>query len=165
MGALEVVGIDGAEIFGKGSAQSFGVDHLRDLIEDGVLVDHILGGVERAGKHQLPVQRKTFAFEQFDIEGFGVVDQTEFSLRLYDFHNLLDVVFGVRKADDVIRLQFQCGKLLGERLVVINDMVRAHLFYPVLSFLPRSSANNGEACELAGKLRHDRADAAGRTDN
>ena len=71
------------------------------FVEQFVLCLHVAGLVERAGKHQFPMQAQAFALEQPHIDGSGIVNQRQFALRRQDVDQLFKMPVGLRQADDM----------------------------------------------------------------
>ena len=67
------------------------IDQARQLIQQFVPRLHVVGLVQRAGEHELPVQAQALALEQPDINGSRIVDEGELALgcreRLVDCGN------------------------------------------------------------------------------
>ena len=63
MGAAQVGGIDAAEMLTQGRAQGAGIHQLGHPIKQTMLLNHVGGLEQRAGEHQLPVQRQALALE------------------------------------------------------------------------------------------------------
>ncbi|MNP53669.1 hypothetical protein D3C76_1481600 [compost metagenome] len=102
-----------------------------------MLLDHVLGLVQRTGEHELPVQGKGFALERHDIQLCRVVDQRELALWTKHFDQLGEVGVGMGQADHMIdRVQLERFQLMGDRFGVIDDMMRPQLLDPGLGFRP-----------------------------
>jgi hypothetical protein len=60
MGALKIVGIDGAEVLGNGGLYAPLINEVCHAIKHNVLVDHVRGLHERAREHGFPVNQSYF---------------------------------------------------------------------------------------------------------
>ncbi len=102
-----------------------------------VLLDHVLGLVQRAGEHELPVHRQRFALERHDIEMLRVIDQRELALWPQHFDDLREVRIGVGQADDVIhRVELKLFQLQGKGSRMVDDMMCPEFADPGLGFRP-----------------------------
>ncbi|MNZ94598.1 hypothetical protein D3C78_1137110 [compost metagenome] len=135
MGAFEVAGIDAAEVLANGGLDDPLVDQRRYLFQQVVLLDHVLGLVQRACEHELPVHRQRFALERHDIEMLRVIDQRELALWAQHFDDLREVRIGVGQADDVIhRVELKLFQLQGKGCRMVDDMMCPEFADPGLGF-------------------------------
>jgi len=81
MGTPEIGCIDRAEVLLHRMAQDPLVEKSGCLVQQIVLLDHVLGFEHGSGKHELPMDRHALAFEGHDIELFRVVDDRQMALR------------------------------------------------------------------------------------
>ena len=72
-----------------------GIDQARDLGQDFVLLFHVLGLEQRAGKHQLPMDGHGLALERHHIQHFRIVDQPESPLRRDQLDDVFQMIRGV----------------------------------------------------------------------
>src|ERR1700742_3007942 len=73
--AFQVGGVDLAEHLVERGFDLALVDEARHMIEQFMLLDHVVGLERRAGKHQFPMQRGGLALEWQSIERSRIVNQ------------------------------------------------------------------------------------------
>ncbi|CAE6954804.1 conserved protein of unknown function [Ectopseudomonas oleovorans] len=167
MGTAQVGGVDAAEVLAQGGAQHATVDQAGHALQQAVLLDHVLGLVQRAGEHQLPVQRQALALEFHHVQRLhGVVDQRQAALGLQRLDQLLVVLLGLGQAGDVGHLaDADARQFLAQRLAVVDHVVGTQFAHPGLGLRARCGADHGQAGQAASQLGEDRADASGGTDD
>jgi len=77
----EIGCIQGAEVLLHCIAQAPLVEKIGRLVQQIVLLDHVLGFEHRSRKHEFPMDRNTLAFEGHNIELLGVVDHRDMAFR------------------------------------------------------------------------------------
>ncbi len=75
MGAAQACCVHGFNaVIGRCADAPF-VYHGRHSIEQLILLNHVIGLKHRSGKHELPVQRKCFGFENSDLQVFRIINE------------------------------------------------------------------------------------------
>lgn len=87
MGTTHVGRIDRTEVFPHSGFQDTLINQIADPIEQVMLFDHVRGFVQRAGEHQLPMQRQRLALERHHVEAFGIVNHPQTPLWLKKVFN------------------------------------------------------------------------------
>ena len=81
MRAPEIGGIDGAEVLLHRMAQDAIVEKVGRLVQQIMLLDHVVGFEQGSREHELPMDRHALAFEGNDIELLGIIDDRDTALR------------------------------------------------------------------------------------
>lgn len=162
----EVGCVDGAEGFVESCFNLTGVDEVGRFGEELVLFDHVFRLKEGPGEHEFPVPRDAFGLEGHDVEGVGIVDDGDFSLRGDGFGEGGEMLVGVREGGDgldgwnVESLQF-----LVQGIAVVNHVVRSKVTDPLLCFGTGSGGDDSEVRQLLGELNHDGSNSTGGSDD
>jgi len=161
MGTPEIGCIDGAEVLLHCMAQDPLVEQIGRLVQQIVLLDHVLGFEHGSRKHELPMERHTLAFEGHDVELLGIVDDRDMAFRGDGLSDRGPMVLGRRQACHHIN-----GRKSGidQRLVqgpaVVDHDVSAHIRRPGPALRTRCGGDDRQPRQLARKLNENRANAA-----
>ena len=112
------------------------------------------------------MQGQAFGFQRHHVQGLRVINQRQLALRGEGVDQRVEVLLGIGQAGDMgYRRDTNARQLVGERLAVIDHMVRARLADPLLALGTRGGADHRHGGQFTGQLGQDRPHAARRADD
>ena len=102
------------------------------------------------------MQGQAFRFQRHHVQGLRVINQRQLALRGEGVDQRVEVLLGIGQAGDMgYRRDTNARQLVGERLAVIDHMVRARLADPLLALRTRGGADHRHGGQFAGQLGQD----------
>ncbi len=131
-----------------------------------MLLDHVRGLEQGAGKHELLAEGDALALEQGEIPGLARLgDGADMAERADEAGHGIPVLLGGIGAEDGVHLVDAEGGELLLQLVMAHHLMGPHLQAPGPGFGARGGGDHLHAGELAGQLDGDGADPAGAADD
>src|SRR5947199_7079625 len=159
VGPPQVLGIQGAEALAQRRTQRAVLVEVRGRVQDLMLGLHVRRLKLRAGEHQLPAERHALAHEDVDGERLIALrahDAADLPLGLDDVGHVLDVLLRAVEAEDVVDQGLaEPLELPGERLPVIDDLLRSQRPAPLRGLAPGGGGEHPQARDLPGDLNGD----------